>query len=240
VLKIFHSFLQLLYPQTCAGCGVSLENAGFHICWECRSALSVITAPLCSVCGEPVHGRVDHDFICHGCVKRPPAFRQARAAIHYNALGKRLVTQFKYSNALWLEPYLVDLLVSCVSAHYESNAYDALCSVPLHPVKRRERGYNQSSLLVKALSRRINVPVLGRMTLRRTRLTPSQTRLTASQRITNVLGAFEVSRPRDWLGKKILLVDDVMTTGATVSACAKAILDAGAEHVDVVTVARGI
>jgi ComF family protein len=240
MLGIANRVLNVLFPLTCAGCGISTDQSGMRICWDCRASLSIITAPMCDVCGEPVHGQVDHAYVCHGCTKRPPDFRHARAAIQYNVLGKRLITQFKYGNALWLEPYLVDLLYSCVTTHFDTAQIDALCAVPLHPVKRRERGYNQSVLLVSALARKLNLPVIGRKSLRRSRMTPSQTRLTAGQRITNVRGAFEVKNQKEWLGKQVLLVDDVMTTGATVSACAGAILNAGAQVVDVVTVARGI
>jgi competence protein ComFC len=151
-----------------------------------------------------------------------------------------MITQFKYNHALWMQPFLVELLVSAVEAHYPGEAFDALCAVPLHAVKRRERGFNQSSLLAVALARRLRIPLQGRRTLRRVRLTPSQTRLTARQRMTNVLGAFEAAKPAEWAGKRILLLDDVMTTGATVGACAKALTDAGAASVDVITVARGI
>jgi ComF family protein len=213
---------------------------GMQLCWDCRSALSVITPPQCLVCGEPVFGRVDHDYTCHVCCRSKPLFHRARAAIHYNVVGKGLITQFKYNNALWLESFLVELLSSCVAIHYDQQTFDAVSAVPLHPVKRRERGYNQSALLAAGLARRLGKPVLGARSLRRIRRTPSQTHLTAKERRTNVWGAFEAGRGNDWKGKRVLLVDDVMTTGATVNACARAILDAGAASVEVVTVARGI
>ena len=217
-----------------------MTERGIELCWDCRAGLSVISMPLCDCCGEAVHGRIDHAYVCQTCSTTPPFYRRSRAAVHYNVLGKRLVTQFKYSHALWLERLLVDLLESCVHAHYGGERYDAVCAVPLHAVKRRERGFNQSQLLAKALARRLNLPVVNSRQMKRTRMTPSQTRLTARQRLTNVMGAFEAKPAERWSGKQLLLVDDVMTTGATVSACAKALKDAGAGSVDVVTVARGI
>jgi len=234
------SLVDLLFPRTCAGCGMSVMEEGIHLCWDCRRDLAVISAPFCSTCGEPVHGRVDHAYVCHACVKQPMRFDRARAAIHYNALGKKLVTQFKYGHALWLESALVDLLEAGVRNHYGEETYDLLAAVPLHPVKRRERGYNQAALLAARLARRLRVPMSRSRALRRIRMTPSQTRLTAKLRLTNVMGAFEVTRPGEWKGKRVLLVDDVMTTGATVSACAEVIREAGAERVDVITVARGV
>lgn len=229
-----------LYPRTCAGCGRSLADRGMSLCWDCRPRLAVITPPFCARCGEPVHGTIDHDYVCHACCRRPPVYGRARAAIHYNETGRALVMQFKYHHALWLEPMLVDLLETAVRSHYHDASYDAVCAVPLHPVKRRERGFNQSLLLARALGRRLQVPLIGQRSLRRVKWTPSQTRLTAGQRLTNVKGAFGTTTPAVWPSRKILLVDDVMTTGATVGACARALFDAGAASVDVITVARGL
>lgn len=240
MLNWLYSLVDMLFPRTCAGCGIAMVEKGVYVCWDCRASLAVIAPPFCSCCGDPVHGRVDHAYVCHSCEKRPPHYREARAAIQYNTIGKRLITQFKYGNALWLEPLLVDLLSSSIQARFDLDAIDVLCAVPLHPVKRRERGYNQAWLLAKALSRRLQKPLCPPGSLKRTRPTPSQTRLTAGQRLTNVMGAFNVRDRKEWMGKRVLLIDDVMTTGATVSACAKALLNAGAASVDVATVARGI
>jgi competence protein ComFC len=233
-------FADLIFPRTCGLCGVASLDRGMPLCWDCRHALAVIAPPYCACCGEPVHGFIDHDYVCHVCAKRPPGYRRARAAIHYDERGKGLITQFKYNQALWLEELLVELLASAVQAHYADDRYDGVCAVPLHPVKRRERGYNQSALLAGALAKRLKSPWLGRRSLKRIRSTPSQTRLTARQRLTNVQGAFAITRPSEWAGRRILLVDDVMTTGATVGACASVLMDAGATAVDVITVARGI
>lgn len=232
--------LDMIFPQTCGACGTALLERGLHLCWDCRARLKVVSAPLCSCCGEPIHGRVDHAYVCHACSRRPPPFRRARAAVHYNEVAKSILIRFKYHHELWMEPFLVDLLESAIRIHYGDEHYDALCAVPLHPSRLRERGYNQSGLLGRALARRLDIPLLGRNVLRRIRRTPSQTRLTARRRIVNVKGAFEASRAKAWAGKTLLLVDDVMTTGATAGACAKALLEAGAKAVDVVTVARGI
>lgn len=232
-------WLEVVYPRVCPGCGEALASDDPDLCWSCRANVSVIALPVCSGCGEAVFGRVDHAFVCQACTESPPHYRYARAAIHYNPLGKRLVTHFKYNHALWLEPVLVDFLERCVRTHYADEVHDVVCAVPLHPVKRRERGYNQAEYLARALARRLGLPYASNRRLVRTKATPSQTRLTARQRVTNVMGAFEASAAGGWSGQRVLLVDDVMTTGATVSACARALMQAGAASVDVVTVARG-
>lgn len=240
LLRTLSVISDVLFPHVCGACGVAVREHDLSLCWDCRSRLQIIAAPFCFRCGEPVHGSIDHDYVCHTCTRRPPLYGRARAAIHYNEVGKGLITQFKYNNALWQETLLAGLLTAAVDAHFPGESFDAVCAVPLHPVKRRERGYNQSLLLATALARHKGWPVRGQRTLRRIRPTPSQTRLTARQRLTNVMGAFDASRPDEWAGKKVLLVDDVMTTGATVGACARVMLDAGAKSVDVLTVARGL
>ncbi len=232
--------MNLLYPQVCGGCGRPLTEPGITVCWDCHSALHLLAPPFCFRCGEPVHGQVDHDYVCHVCSRRPPRYRQARAAIHYNESGKNLITRFKYSHALWLENWLAGLLTAALEARFADRTFDTICPVPLHPVKQRERGYNQSVLLASALSRRAGIPLTPGGALRRIRRTPSQTRLTAGQRMANVRGAFAVTRPAVFAGKRVLLVDDVMTTGATVGTCARVLLTHGAVSVDVLTVARGI
>lgn len=234
------SAVDMIFPQTCGVCGGVLQERGMPLCWDCRAQLRIITPPFCARCGEPVHGVIDHDYVCHACMRHPPTYQRSRAALHYNDTGKQLVIQFKYRHALWLEDFLAGFLVAAVAAHYVGTVFDAVAAVPLHAVKRRERGFNQSLLLTKALARQLGLPVVGARSLRRIRPTPSQTRLTAGQRLTNVRGAFDTTNPDDWAGKRILLVDDVMTTGATVGACARVLSEAGAESVDVITVARGI
>lgn len=240
MLRFWTSLADVIFPPTCAGCGVSTGREGTTLCWDCRSALTIISNPICSVCGVPVHGRVDHEFICHDCTTRPPLYGRARAAILYNALGRRLITRFKYNHALWMERLLADLTENCVRFHYREQQFDLVCPVPLHPVKKRDRGYNQAHLLARRLSKRLGVPLAGTNVLTRIKMTDTQTRLTARQRLSNVLGAFKVRQPDVIAGKNVLLVDDVMTTGATVGVCSRALMDAGAQCVDVVTVARGI
>jgi ComF family protein len=146
--------------------------------------------------------------------------------------------RFKYSHATYLASDLGKLLTAVVRAHYERERPDAVAYVPLYPVKERARTYNQARLLAEVLSRELGVP-LARGCLERVRDTGTQTHLTARQRSENVRDAFAVRHP-EWVeGRHFLLVDDVMTTGATVNECARALKAAGSGRVLVATVARG-
>jgi ComF family protein len=144
----------------------------------------------------------------------------------------------KYDSGLWVTDDLAELLFACVQAEYSSMGFDWVVPVPLYPVRRRARGFNQSALLGQALARRMGV-LYKNNKVRRVRPTVTQTGLTALQRAANVSGAFRAGLFSRLNGKNILLVDDVMTTGATVHACAGALKKGGAASVHVVTAARG-
>ena len=232
------AFLDLLYPRNCIGCGVSTPETYRYICWDCWSDAARIEAPFCDLCGDPVAGSVDHEFICYACSAEKPSFDGARSAARYDGVVGEALRQLKYEKALWLAPDMAELLINCIQAEYPARKFDLVVPVPLYHVRRRERGYNQAAVLARELGGRIGCKSVPGM-LRRIRPTTTQTNLTASQRLSNVRNAFE-SRRAKWLaGRRVLLVDDVMTTGATVNACAKALKKGGAQSVHVLTVARG-
>lgn len=183
-------------------------------------------------------GAIDHDFICYSCSAEKPAFEGARSAARYDGVVGESLRQLKYEQALWLAPDLATLLHNCIQAEYPDRTFDFLVPVPLYHVRRRGRGYNQSAVLARELARK-----LGRKSypglLKRIRPTISQTNLTAKERLSNVTKAFQYKKGKQLTGKKVLLVDDVMTTGATVNACASALKKGGAASVHVITAARG-
>lgn len=230
--------LDLVYPRTCSGCGASLGEDAQHVCWNCRAALRPIAPPHCARCGNPLEGRVDHAYICYHCTQMQPAFDLARSAVRFEGVAATLIHQFKYHGALWLQDDLTDLLEACVQVHYSGVPAEAVCAVPLHPARQRERGYNQARVLAAALAARLRLPFWPRV-IGRPRPTVTQTHLTARERLSNVTGAFKVRNADRIRGRRLLLVDDVMTTGATTSECARALKKAGAAQVHVVTLARG-
>ena len=239
-LRRYHPgpLLDLVWPRTCEICGHPAGDAARYLCWDCLSALSVIELPHCSRCGDPVEGAITRDFICSFCVDHKPAFDLARSAIRFKGGIRDVLHRFKYSNATYLDRDLATLLHACVRSHYSGKRFDAVTFVPLHRVKERARTYNQASLLAGHLSKLMDVP-LARGCLRRVRETGSQTHLNLKQRARNVEGAFEARNPEWIAGRSFLLVDDVMTTGATVSVVSRVLKEAGAVEVCVVTVARG-
>jgi len=230
--------LDILYPRNCVQCGAPSPDALSYLCWDCLSDTPKIEAPFCVCCGDPVAGDIQHDYTCFACSRETPAFDAARSAVLYEGAVGAGLRDLKYHQAVWMARDLASLLFACVHAEYPDLDFNFISAVPLHPTRRRERGYNQSGLLATALARRMGVPYRGKA-VRRIRPTISQTGLTAPQRAANVYDAFRIGLFQRLKGKRVLLVDDVMTTGATVNACAKALKNGGVQTVHVVTVARG-
>ncbi len=230
--------LDLLYPRNCVSCGTSTLDSLRYICWDCISDTIKLKMPFCVLCGDPVAGNVQHDYTCFSCARKRPTFDCARSAVCYEgAIGDALRT-LKYDHAVWVGSDLSTLLLTCVQAEYSAAVFNCITAVPLFSARRRERGFNQSSVLGVALAKQLQLPFESGL-LRRIRPTATQTGLTAPQRMANVRNAFRIglfARPE---GKRVLLVDDVMTTGATANACAGTLKRAGAVSVHVVTVARG-
>ncbi len=237
--KTLSRLLDLVYPRACAVCGSGVRERGRHLCWDCRSDVSLIQFPFCSWCGDPVHGQVDASYVCSWCRRHPPAFDCARSAAHYEGPLQECVKAFKYGRSTHLLSELGAILAGCVEVHYSAEIIDAVTCVPLHRRRRRERTFNQSSLLARYVARHMNLPVTD-AGLYRARHTETQALLNAAARRRNVEGAFAV-KPSGWVaGRSLLVIDDIMTTGATVDAVAGALKRAGAHRVWVATVGRGV
>jgi ComF family protein len=238
MMELLSAAADLLYPRSCPLCGNESQGSAMHVCWDCLAELKYIRDPYCSCCGDPVAGEVYHRYECSWCRENRPAFAMARSAVRFRGGIKQLLHEFKYSNQVYLMDDLGALLAGCIEAHYGDIDFDAIVSVPLYHSRLRERSYNQSELLAKFVERVSGIPLLP-AGMRRRRFTPTQTNLSARERLLNVHSAFEVAKA-DWVdGRRILLVDDVMTTGATVNECAKELMRVGAVSVHVATVARG-
>jgi len=150
-----------------------------------------------------------------------------------------VIHRYKYNRALWFEPFLIDLFVARAKPQLQSDQWDWIVPVPLHPTKQREREFNQAERMARGLSKATSIPLNSRL-LRRVVATRTQTRLSREERLANVSNAFTLRPATDLAGARILLVDDVFTTGATTNACAGVLRRAGASDVCIWTVARGI
>ena len=228
--------LDLLLPPRCLRCGEDVADPG-ALCPACWGGLAFLHAPACSCCGHPFEHEVGPAGLCGACATARPPFRRARAALRYEEGSRDLILRFKHADrtdaapafARWMARVGAELIEDC----------DLIAPVPLHWRRLFRRRYNQAALLsqpIAAAARRRHAPDL----LRRLRPGGGSGRLGRRARRERVAGAFEVKASwRDEVrGRNILLIDDVLTTGATASACAEALLDGGARAVDVLTLAR--
>jgi ComF family protein len=215
----------LFYPQWCVGCG---GRASDLLCPPCFESLPWTGSPACERCGLPTASETP---ACGACRYVDFAFETAKAPLRYEGVGKEIVHALKYRGyTTVVERLAAPLLAEAVE---EPGGFDRVVPVPLHGARLRRRGFNQAALLAKGLAGRINTPVSD--TLQVVRSTRDQVELSAAERRQNVAGAFLAgARTRG----RLLLVDDVFTTGATTSACAAALLDAGAAEVHAITLCR--
>lgn len=233
--------IEVVFPRACVACGGKVEDDGGlrHICARCERLLVVVGPPSCRTCGHPFDGEAGCDRGCGHCESLRPVFGEGRTAVLLRGPGRSLVHALKYHDSLHvLED--VQSLVRRAPGYLQFVAGKAVVPVPLHPRKLRERGYNQSLVLAETIARLAPEAILYKQLLVRIIDTPSQTRLDRRQRRDNLKNAFALA-PGATINPALsyLLVDDVFTTGATLNACAKVLLRAGALRIDVATFGHG-
>ena len=215
----------LLLPASCLLCGA--DSNGGALCAGCAGDLPPLSAAQCPQCAE----QTTHGERCGACLKDPPAFARCSALFRYEFPVDRAIQALKYGHQLALATWFGERLADTL----QNGSHDRVMPLPLHPERLRERGFNQSAEIARVLARRLRLP-LDLASLARRRATPAQAALPLRERARNVRGAFECTG--DLAGLRILLVDDVMTTGATLSATAAVLKDAGAATVINLVVAR--
>lgn len=246
--------MDLLFPPKCLICG-SLEGVGTSrgrkaangrpameipsFCERCTAELVAIHSPICPSCGLPFVSREGTDHYCQECLTEHRFFRKARAFGVYCGALMRAIHVYKYGKKAAVAKPLGLLVRDCFNRHWRQGETDLLLAVPLHRKRLRERGFNQARLLVSRWAEAQGLRLEDSILVRR-RMTEPQTGLPLERRKGNVKGVFNVERPESVKDKRILIVDDVYTTGATANECARVLKKAGAEYVDVLTLAKAL
>jgi ComF family protein len=223
------------------------ELLSVHLCPSCIRGLVAVETPLCECCGLPFKSRQGPDHRCGECIVDGKNFRMARAPLIYEQILMRVIHCFKYQGKVQLANPLAQLLLTAFKLFWEKESIDIILPVPLHIKRFRKRGFNQAYLLVRnwtVVSAQypycMAVPRIERNLLIRTSATPPQTTLGRAKRAVNIKNAFDLNDRDGVIDKRVLLVDDVYTTGATANECARLLLTCGAQHVDVLTLARAV
>jgi ComF family protein len=242
----FDGLADWLFPPRCRACGTWIQGAdAAYFCSICRAGIQLVRHPLCSICGRPFPDASGDDHPCAACITRAPYFNRARAWACYPREElegpplRKVVQRFKYGRKISLGKPLGRLMALACEDFLRECRADLIVPVPLHPKRLRWRGFNQSVLLGRHVSRVYAIP-MDPFVLVRCRETAPQTELTEQERRRNVRGAFAVSAERAPLDRRILLVDDVYTSGATVNECSRVLRRGGAAAVYVLTLARTV
>jgi ComF family protein len=246
IAERFDWLIDWLYPPRCRACVATFHGRDAeYFCADCWDKIRLVGHPLCNVCGRPFPDASGDDHACGLCLARPPHFERAwawacypRAEIEEHPL-RQAVQKFKYGRKVSLGKPLGRLMARGCGEFLRDCEADVIIPVPLHPKRLRWRGFNQSVLLARQLSRAYGV-AMDPFALRRIKATPPQTQLNEEERRRNVRGAFALAPGRSVEGKKVLLVDDVYTSGATVNECSGTLRRHGAGQIFVMTLARAV
>jgi ComF family protein len=234
--RIGRALVDGVLPPRCLSCGEIVDQPD-ALCGRCWSGITFFAPPWCLLCGLPFPHPMGEDAVCGDCAREPPTWQQARAVLRYDKNSRRLLLGFKHGDhthsaaafGRWMHRAGSEVLAGA----------DLLVPVPLHWTRLFQRRYNQAALLAQAVHGAGGPEVAADWLVRRRR-TPAQGHLGPAARERNVHGAFEMRARRSVAGKRVVIIDDVMTTGATVEECARVLKRAGASSIGVLTLARAL
>ena len=228
--------VSLLYPPVCAICGENVRG-GEYLCNRCEAKVVRIVAPFCQKCSEPFQGSITSEFTCANCAHRTIYFEAAVSAYRGRGIVREIIHEFKYGRQIHLRHLVARWLQAALDdERIRGSRFDIIAPVPLHATRLRERGFNQASLLAASLSAKTSIA--SKRVLQRIRYTTTQTALDRSERMENLHNAFRLRKNANVRGLRVLLIDDVLTTGSTLSECARILKRAGALSVHAATAAR--
>ena len=236
----FNALIDIIYPPSCSVCQKFLDTDGIHetlICIDCLDDFREIHSPFCTICRTPFPSMGEENHHCENCIRKRPHYRQLAAPYLYEGKLMDAIHNFKYKGKRDLGKSLGHLLASFARKWLKNITPSLIMPVPLHPEKIRERGFNQSLILAREVSKRLGNE-LDFLSLRRIRYTSPQTGLKRQERRKNVRNAFEFKGETDIRDRDILLVDDVATTGSTLNECAKQLKKHGCNDVFCLVLAR--
>ena len=231
--EMFETAVVFLYPAKCRVCENFLGAASMpYICADCWRDIQFLEPPWCDICGTP-----DVNGLCDACATSPPRYGQLRTVAVYQTTLQEAIHLFKFQKKKVFVRHLIELINAHIPADCDVATYDFILPIPIHKKRLRERGFNQATLLADGIAKAEGVPVLTE-TLVRKRHTIAQSSLDKEARQQNIVGAFDIRNPDVIRGKRLLLIDDVFTTGATIREAVSELWTADPAEIDVLTLAR--
>jgi len=229
-----------VFPRICVVCGAVLNgNRENRFCSKCLSSINFVKPPICSCCGFPFIDYGGSDHFCGECVSLPQYFSIARSVVRYEASLRDAIHRFKYKGKIAVGETLGKLMAEYEYDSLSIEDYSLIVPVPLHPRRLRERGFNQSVVLAREIAEEHSIS-LDFTILKRIIYTEPQVSLDRKKRGSNVKGAFKITDGERVKGERVILTDDVYTTGSTVRECARVLIRSGAAEVAVLTLARAV
>jgi len=228
----------LIFPANCLSCKkhCSTQKPSDVLCLSCQEAIQFNRTPFCPKCSRSLGEKFDR-VKCAVCAEHPPVFDFAWGSCLYDEHLRHLIHSFKYNQKTSLRRPFAQRMIKFIKTHnFDIAQFDYLMPIPLFPTRQRERGYNQSYLLAQLIGQHFDIP-LSTKSLKRVHHTETQTRFTQKERWTNIHDAFRIKNSAEIDGKNILLLDDLLTTGATSSEAARTLKKSGAQTVGVLTLA---
>ena len=233
---LLEAAVSLLYPPVCTICGRTVR-AGEYLCNDCEANIIRIVPPFCEKCSESFEGSISEPFTCANCAHRTMHFDAAVAAYRGRGVVRQIIHEFKYGRQIHLQHLVARWLCAALDdERLRGRKFDVIIPVPLHASRQRERGFNQAKLIAQLLSVDSSIP--AKPLLKRVRYTTTQTALDRAERMENLHNAFRLRKKANVRALRVLLVDDVLTTGSTLSECARVLKRAGALSVHAATAAR--
>ena len=228
------TFLDILYPKRCPVCHEIVAEENARICRDCERKLSYIKEPFCMKCGKALSSEEEY---CPDCMEADRSFQWNAALLQYDEVAGKSVAWFKYHNRREYAVYYAGKLWERYGRRYLAAEPEVIVPVPIHPSRRRKRGYNQAEILGRELAKYLCIPVNTKMLIRK-KQTRAQKNLSARERMWNLSGAF-AGRTAHTEYRRVLLVDDIYTTGATMECCSRILLHMGVEKVYGTTICAG-
>lgn len=235
--RLTHFFETLIFPKNCEGCLQNWVVSDVGVCADCQSKIERITSPLCRACGHPINQGVS---LCAGCAQTAQSsihFDEAYACSYYHDITKKILWAYKYHNQKYLKIFFSKLLEDFINQNLTHQHFDGIVAIPMERSKERLRGFNQSVLLSNLISKKLGLADLSQQ-IARSKSLSAQSHLGRKERFENVKNCFKIKSQTIFRDKKLLLIDDILTTGQTASECARTLKIAGARSVTVLTCAR--